>query len=202
MLRNNLSVPNTCPCDCSCENKYLLEHSFLWSDNTDIEWMGSNRFVAIETGRSSWVAAELPYIMQVGSWNLFTRITFPIFGYFWFLAMFTPWPLWFQLQIRQLQRVLAWPVEILRGHQQRQHQSLEAVSGDTFDGAPGWLPSHLEISKCGGSGSACCPVQLARLQVMKLYADITGDHDGVETVEGKTRGKCWDGGLRLIFHDV
>ena len=40
------------------------------------------------------------------------------------------------------------------------------------------------------------------VQVMQFYADFTGDHDGVETVQNKTRGKCWDGGLPLMFHGV
>lgn len=29
-------------------------------------------------------------------------------------------------------------------------------------------------------------------EVMQTYADFTGDHDGVEIVEGKVQGRCWD----------
>ena len=66
------------------------------------------------------------------------------------------------------------------------------MSGDTFGGARGWPPigSTVHPSIC-----AVDPVQ-----VMQLYVEITGDYDGVETVEGKTRGKCWDGGLPSAFH--
>lgn len=39
----------------------------------------------------------------------------------------------------------------------------------------------------------CPETRLVVHEVMQLYMDITGDYDGVETVEGKTRGKCWDG---------
>lgn len=33
------------------------------------------------------------------------------------------------------------------------------------------------------------------LQVMQVYVELTGDFDGVEIVEGKVQGKCWDRGL-------
>ena len=30
---------------------------------------------------------------------------------------------------------------------------------------------------------------------MQTYADFTGDYDGVEIVEGKVQGRCWDRAL-------
>jgi len=39
----------------------------------------------------------------------------------------------------------------------------------------------------------CPETRLVVHEVMQFYADFTGDHDGVETVQNKTRGKCWDG---------
>ena len=38
---------------------------------------------------------------------------------------------------------------------------------------------------------------LGCLQVMQTYAEVTADYDGIEIVEGKVQGRCWDRGLPL-----